>query len=54
MKNEKTIIYYKDEGYQYVISTTDTLEDAIEFVSERIIYDYYDGSIEEYIKDIIN
>lgn len=53
MKEEKSIIYFKERENQYVISSTETLEDAIEFVSKSLIDKYYDGSIENYINENI-
>lgn len=49
------IIYFKKLDNQYLISTTETLEDVIEFVSKNIINKYYDGLIKKYIREnIIN
>lgn len=50
---EKTIIYFKENENQYIVSTTETLEDVIEFVSKAIVDNYYEGSIKNYIKDNI-
>lgn len=54
MKKEKTIIYFKKRENQYVVSSTETLEDTIVFVSKDVIDTYYDGSIENYIKDNVS
>ena len=50
---EKTIIYFKENEDQYIVSTTETLEDVIEFVSKAIVDNYYEGSIVKYIKENI-